>query len=420
VELARRGLPHRFKRTRPDGTILEVVGTPLPEGGFVTTYTDVTDQERAAEALRESEARYRTLFEAVPVAVIIHQDHTIRMANRAAARIFRFGSPERAVGMNVLEFIREDARDLAHRFIADLEEAPEGEVRAAPETAYRTLDGEVVYMETWSARVRYRDRAATLALLLDVTARWKAERALRQMNRELERRVRSRTAELEASNQELESFSYSVSHDLRAPLRALDGFSHLLEDEFGQVLNEEGRAHLKRIRAASQRMGVLIDDLLDLARVSRQELIRVPVDLSALAAEIAVGLREQAPQRAVRFAIAPQLTADADPVLIKLALDNLLRNAWKFTAERAQARIEFGRAFSHGAEAFYVRDNGAGFDMAYAGKLFRPFQRLHDVKRFDGTGIGLATVQRVILRHGGRVWAEGAAEQGATFYFMLG
>jgi DNA-binding response OmpR family regulator len=227
------------------------------------------------------------------------------------------------------------------------------------------------------------------------------------------------TSELERKNRELEAFSYSVSHDLRAPLRSIDGFSQALLEDYAPQLDAEGRNHLNRIRSGAQRMGELIDDLLALSRVSRAELHSTRIDLGALAESVLAELRRNAPNRDVEVSVEPALMADADRRLMLVALENLLGNAWKFTGKRDGARIVVGKAQVEHESAFFVRDNGAGFDMRYSNKLFSPFQRLHSPDDFAGTGIGLATVYRVIDRHGGRVWAESAPGEGATFYFTL-
>jgi signal transduction histidine kinase len=229
-----------------------------------------------------------------------------------------------------------------------------------------------------------------------------------------------RSRELEAANKDLEAFSYSVSHDLRAPLRSIDGFSRALLEDCADRLEEGGKDHLRRVRAAAQRMGTLIDALLELARVARAPVRREVVDLGALAEEVAASLGRTDPGRGVSFSIARGASAKGDPRLLRVLLENLLGNAWKFTGHRPSARIEFGRERRDGETLFFVRDDGAGFDMAYAEKLFRPFQRLHPGSEFEGTGIGLASVARIVRRHGGRVWAEGAVDRGATFYFTLG
>ncbi len=255
----------------------------------------------------------------------------------------------------------------------------------------------------------------------DMAASLGAQRGvLLGLNAELEGRVAERTARLEDANKELQAFCYSVSHDLRAPLRAIDGFSKALLEDFDDRLDDDGRDYLRRVRTASQRMGELIDDLLALSRVARDEMTRGPVDLSALAGRVADGLRAAHPGRAVEVVLEPGLRADGDADLLRVALENLLGNAWKYTGRHATARIEFGSLPHGGGKAYYVRDDGAGFDPAYADKLFQPFQRLHRPDEFEGHGIGLATVQRVVHRHGGRVWAEGAVERGATFFFTLG
>jgi len=262
-----------------------------------------------------------------------------------------------------------------------------------------------------------------LTLMMDgvwkIVARRQAEEELQLLNLELEQRVRARTAQLEAANQELEAFSYSVSHDLRAPLRGIDGWSLAFLEDYGDGLDDQGRNYLEWVRAETQRMGQLIDAMLSLSRVGRAELRREPVDLTALAQNIADRLRQTGPARQAEFILQPGLTVTADPQLLKIALFNLLDNAWKFTGRQPAAVIEFGRMAPDGQPVFFLRDNGTGFDMTYAANLFGAFQRLHQASEFPGTGIGLATVKRIINRHGGRIWAEAAVDQGATFYFTL-
>jgi light-regulated signal transduction histidine kinase (bacteriophytochrome) len=238
--------------------------------------------------------------------------------------------------------------------------------------------------------------------------------------REIAQRERIERA-LHDANRELESFSYSVSHDLRAPLRSIDGFSQALVEDVGHQLPPEARTHLDRIRHATRRMGLLIDELMALSKVARVEMKRERVDLSDIAEQVVAELRRQQPAREVDVTIAPGLQATADASLVRLALQNLIENAWKFSSRRDGSAIEVGLSRdADGAAAFFVRDNGAGFDPEYAHKLFGPFQRLHAVSEFPGTGIGLATVQRIVHRHGGRLWAEGQTNSGATFYFTLG
>ena len=289
---------------------------------------------------------------------------------------------------------------------------------------------------------------AVLNILEDATAdRLKAEAAVKAsisimedlsdaqaeigaLNAELEIRVDQRTAELVLANKNLEAFTYSVAHDLRSPLRALSGYSEALTEDYGDRLDETGRSYTDRIQAATERMGTLIDDLLQLAQVSRTDMNLGLVDLSAEVTAISAELHDREPGRVVRFAIGDGVRDTADRSLIRTVLQNLVENAWKFTARSQDAAIEFGTTPAGTTPAggtgpggtgtcYYIRDNGAGFDPAFAGKLFQPFQRLHAVAEFPGTGIGLASVQRIIERHGGRVWAEGAVGHGATFYFTL-
>ena len=265
------------------------------------------------------------------------------------------------------------------------------------------------------------DRARLFGdLQRELALRDAAETSLRALAADLEQRVAQRTAELAVTNRELESFAYSVSHDLRTPLRALDGFSQALLEDYGEKLDDVGKDYLDRIRRGSQRMGDLIDALLDLSRVSRGELQHERVDLSAIATDILDLLRARAPERQVRASVGPDLAATGDPRLLRALLQNLLANAWKFTANRPDARIEFTSEANNGHPVFVVRDNGAGFDMAYVSKLFGAFQRLHNSKEFEGTGVGLATAQRIVHRHAGEIWAKGVPQQGAAFYFTLG
>jgi len=236
---------------------------------------------------------------------------------------------------------------------------------------------------------------------------------------ELEQRVVERTAQLEAANKELEAFSYSVSHDLRSPLRAIDGYAHILLTDYSQALEPDALEVLNRIILSTRRMGQLIDDLLKLSRLTRQEMSCEWVDLSSLAREVLKQLKLQEPQRQVEINITDGLTAYGDPQLLRIVLENLLGNAWKFTRLTSPARIEFNALVQDGQPIFFVRDNGAGFDIHYVERLFNAFQRLHHSDEFEGNGIGLATVQRIIQRHGGRVWAEGEVGRGASFYFRL-
>jgi PAS domain S-box-containing protein len=257
-----------------------------------------------------------------------------------------------------------------------------------------------------------------VGVAIDITALKRAQKEVLRLNSELEQRVGERTGQLEAINKELEAFSYSVSHDLRAPLRSVRGFCQVLLDRYSTKLDARGCEFLRRAAESSRRMDTLIEDLLQLSRISRAELRPRGVNLSALAESIVAELRQAEPQRHVNLAITPGLHALGEERLLRVVLENLLRNAWKFTAHQPEARIEFGH-LSGPPSAFFVRDNGAGFDMKYADRLFGVFQRLHSATEFPGTGVGLATVQRILNRHGGRAWAEGIPQQGAIFYFTL-
>jgi light-regulated signal transduction histidine kinase (bacteriophytochrome) len=254
---------------------------------------------------------------------------------------------------------------------------------------------------------------------LDLTERVRAEREVKRLNEQLSQLVEERTAELAAANKELEAFAYTVSHDLRAPLRTMDGFSQALLEDYSELVDEQGKDYLKRIRQAANRMGNLIEDILGLSRVTRADMDRTPLNLSLMAEEVAVELQRGDQAREVEITIQEDIKTRCDRRLMRAILQNLFGNAWKFTSQKEVARIEFGTLEVEGETVYFVRDNGAGFDMEFSEKLFKPFQRLHGVNEFEGTGIGLATVERAIERHGGRIWAESKVGEGATFYFTI-
>ena len=273
---------------------------------------------------------------------------------------------------------------------------------------------------SWTLSLRRQVLLRTKDLALEIQEHKQAEAEVQQLNAELEQRVHERTTQLEATNRELMAFSYSVSHDLRAPLRSIDGFSQALLEDCGNNLDNMGKTYLERIRKASQRMGLLIDDMLKLSRITQSEIKRGPVDLSGIIREIAEAHQKKSNSGGiVDVTIQGGIMVHGDPRLIKIAMESLVDNAYKFTGKAAHPRIEFGTAVRNGGTACFIRDNGDGFEMAYSGKLFGAFQRLHTADEFPGTGIGLATVQRIIHRHGGQVWAEGEKGKGATFYFTL-
>jgi light-regulated signal transduction histidine kinase (bacteriophytochrome) len=272
--------------------------------------------------------------------------------------------------------------------------------------------GSAILLYVALRRYERRGRDAVAALI-------ESRNEVRRANADLERRVAERTRQLEAANRELEAFAYAVSHDLRAPLRSMSGFSQILQETAPPGLDEKSRHYLQRIHDASVRMSSLIDDLLNLSRIGRSELTARPISLSQIAAEAAAAIRERHPTRQVLLEITPGMEVSADPRLLRIALENLLSNAWKYTSRSPQARVCVGTQAGDSGPVYFVRDNGVGFDMQYADKLFVPFQRLHPESEFPGSGIGLVTVQRIVARHGGRIWADAKPDEGATFYFTM-
>ena len=375
-------------------------------------------RERTA-ALRESEARFRATFEqaAVGIAHVAPGGHWLRVNQRLCD----------IVGYSQEEIQSLTFKDLTHPddvadSLADMQKLVEGKAGSYQnQKRYVVRNGDIVWVNQTVALVRHPDGSPDyfISVIEDISERKAAEAAVLRLNAELERRVEGRTAELQAANTELESFTYAVSHDLRAPLRAMNGFSAILMDEHGRSLDSEGRHLLAQIRSGAQHMGDLIDGLLALARSTRGEMRRDPVDLSALAERILAELARTEPERQVAWEVEPGLVARGDGRMLEALMTNLLSNAWKYTARTPQARIRFHAERSDGQRRYCVADNGSGFDSAYASRLFQPFQRLHRQDEYPGIGIGLATVKRIVERHGGAIEAEGKPGEGAQFHFTL-
>lgn len=356
------------------------------------------------------DAFFERLLQATPDAIVItDSEGTITVVNDQAVELFGYPREEmlgKRVEILIPERFRERHPDHRRGYSAHPHARPMGSA----------------HMPLFGLRQNGSEFPAEISLSpVEVEGVHWAITAVRDITRQEQQKaaLRRATEAAVAANHELEAFSYSVAHDLRAPLRSIDGFSQALIEDYADKLDDEGNAHLNRVRAAAQRMAQLIDDLLSLSRVTRTELHRSAVDLSSIAGEIAATLSKTHPSRGVTFRIQDGLVVHADARLVSVLLENLLGNAWKFTSKRPNATIEVASTSVASEVAYYVKDNGAGFDMAYANKLFTAFQRLHSRADFEGTGIGLATVQRIVRRHGGRVWAEGAVDRGATFWFTL-
>jgi PAS domain S-box-containing protein len=420
------GAPYEveLEMVRPDGSRRTVTSrgeVQRDQSGRIVkvrgTVQDITERRLAEEALRVSEQKFETIFRASPVPLSVSERDTGRLIeiNEALLRLMRATSFDQMVGHTSLE-IGMISREERQKILDAL--AQSGHVDRLEVTGHR-LDGEVLPAEVSLSQYEISGRHYLLVNIMDITARKRAEAEVQRLNADLEKRVAERTAELAAANRELETFSYSVSHDLRSPLRTIDGFSKLLQEDYADRLDAEGGQYLDYISTAARRMDHLIRGLLNLSHITRSPIEQRQVDLSALVKTIANELRESDPRRVAEFVIAPGLTATGDPDLLRSVLQNLLGNAWKYTGKHPRARIEFGARRAGGETAFYVRDDGAGFDPKHVDRLFGAFERLHGADEFPGTGIGLTTAQRIIQRHGGRIWAEGAVERGATFYFTI-
>ena len=380
---------------------------------------EIKERKRAASELAQRNAEFEAMFNAIPDAVMfVDTQRKIVMNNPATLEMF--GYSEQELTGNTTEMLYANKADFRDQGKARYSSGPQAE-NGTYDVMYKHKNGTHFWTETLGTQVKdvNGETIGFIGLVRDITERRKTSHELEHHRNHLEAMVSERTAALEAANQELESFSYSVSHDLIAPLRAIDGFSHALQEDYAELIDETGQDYLERVRSGAQRMGILITDLLSLSKVSQSKLTRETIDLSAMAKTIINKLQESEPQRKVIVHIMPGLQGCADKRLLDIALTNLLSNAWKYTSRASSAQVEFGVTANNGKTVYHVRDNGAGFDMKYADKLFTAFQRLHSAEKYEGTGIGLATVARILRRHGGQIWAEAEVDKGAVFYFTL-
>jgi PAS domain S-box-containing protein len=365
----------------------------------------------------KAEAKLNRLLGSMPDAlVIINAEGKIVSSNTHTEKLFGYSDRE-LQGERMALLVPERLRQIQRQYYSGHFSQRESRVPATTIELYGLhKDGREFPIEVSTTRLTAENGLVVTSAIRDITERKKVEQQISKLNKELEHRA----MELETANKELEAFSYSVSHDLRSPLHNIDSFSQILMEDYANRLDADGRDYVERLRASCQHMEDIIDALLLLSNTTRSELVIDTFDLTALAQAVATDIKQKAPDRLVDWVIADGLTAEGDPQLLRVVLENLFGNAWKFTANRPRARIEFGALLqSNGARTYFVRDDGAGFEMTRAANLFSPFNRLHDQNEFKGTGIGLATVQRVIRRHRGKIWAEGVVNQGATFCFTL-
>ena len=398
-----------------DTTIVPFVDEQGVPYQYIGIQTDITERKLAEEV----NARLgRILDESLNEIYIFNSsDFKFLRVNRGAEENLGYRRNE-LYAMTAYDIKPEFDKETFSEFVVPLLQGESEELRF--ETIHKRKDGSTYPVDVHLQISRAETPFVFVAIILDITERKEAEYQLQEYSEHLEDMVEERTHNLKAVNQELESFCYSVSHDLRAPLRSIDGFSQALLEEYSSDLEGMGQDYLSRVRSSTQRMGQLIDDLLKLSRVVRSDMTRTSVDMSVLARNVEAQLRERYPVRDIEFVINGDLCVSGDERLLLAMFENLLGNAWKFTANVTPARVELGEQEQDGHNVYYIKDNGAGFDEAYVHKLFEPFQRLHSMQEYEGTGVGLATVQRIIRRHGGEVWAEGKVDQGATVYFTLG
>jgi PAS domain S-box-containing protein len=427
--------PHNWEWTGPDNRVYDVYDFPFIEEGdhkfILEMGIDITERKHAERELQKnkehledlvkertlklhnSEEKYRGIVENTTNVIMVTQpDANISYLSPSCKEVFGY-NPKELIGTNPNIFHPEDKQKVQQA----LSIALKGEKGSSFEYRILTKQGKIKWVShSWSPIFTNKQLQSIVSVIEDISQRKETEYSIKELNENLMHQA----IELAAANKELEAFSYSVSHDLRAPLRSIDGFSQALMEDYTDVLDKQGKEYLQRVQKASQHMGELIDDMLKLSRLSRTEMTINKVDLSEASAIIMERFKKEDPSRKIDFVKQDNLIAEGDPNLLNILLENLLGNAWKFTKKCKLARIEFGKKQQNKETVFFIKDNGAGFDMKYANKLFIPFQRLHDEADYPGTGIGLGIVSRIIHRHGGQIWAEGEENKGATFYFTLG
>jgi PAS domain S-box-containing protein len=392
---------------------------PLDREALRARLRSITRLNRFRRLLQQRES-FDQVVELAPVGtLVVDARGAVGLANPAALRMLGAEDADQVLGRDFADFGVERA------LLAPLRDGNMS-AGAGPEAGAVRLEHDLMRLDGGSLPVEmdigaftWKGLPACLVMVRDITERTRAERELDRYRNRLEELVELRTKQLSDAYEELESFSYSVSHDLRAPLRSIRGFCAALREEYGEHLDAVAQDYLRRVEVSGRRMGELIDALLTLSRLSRADLHRQHLDLSALAVGVGAQTGERYPGRTVHLVVQPDMAVQGDARLVRILIENLVDNAWKYTARRGQATVEVGALPTDGETVYFVRDNGAGFDMAYADKLFTPFQRLHHASDYPGTGIGLATVRRIVTRHGGRIWAEGKVDRGATIYFTL-
>lgn len=387
------------------------------EAVFLVSMRDVTERRNMEEQLRVGEERYRSLVELSPFGIYVHVEGQCVFANTAGIRLLGGKYPEDVIGQSVMRFVHPDYKELV---VSRIKSLLTDEKQLVPiEEKFIKIDGTPIDVEVSGIKFDYSGKIAVQLVVVDITERKKAEEAIRILNVELEATVRDRTRQLEIMNSELDAFSFSVSHDLQAPLRNINNFTNALSERSSHKLDEIEISYLEKIKSAAANINSLVGDLLNLAKITKAELDLHSINLTSLCKEIVDSINQSNSSRNLELNLQTGMSVYADPNLIRIVMHNLLDNAIKFTKHRQYAKIEVGCFTKEGRVIVFVRDNGAGFNTQHSDKLFEPFQRFHSSDEFEGAGIGLAFVSRIIEKHNGQVWAESEEGKGSTFYFVV-